>query len=43
LSAPILAAVGGVILVDEALTLNLLLASFMILGGIWLVLRFGKR
>jgi drug/metabolite transporter (DMT)-like permease len=43
LSVPILAAVGGVILVGEALTLNLLLASMLILGGIWLVLRFGKR
>jgi drug/metabolite transporter (DMT)-like permease len=39
LSAPVIAAVGGVILLDEMLTLNLLIASALILGGISLVLR----
>ena len=43
LSAPIIAAVGGIMLMGEAVTLNLLIASLMILGGIWLVLRYGKR
>lgn len=39
LSVPVLAAVGGVLLVGEPLTLRLLLASAAILGGIALVLR----
>lgn len=43
LSAPILAAVGGIVLMGEALTLNLLMSSLLILGGILLVLRYGKR
>lgn len=43
LSAPIIAAVGGIVLMGEAVTLNLLFVSLLILGGIWLVLRFGKR
>lgn len=43
LSAPVIAAVGGVILLDEVLTLNLLIASALILGGIGLVLRKKKR
>ena len=38
LSAPILAAFGGTVLLDEAVTLRLLLASAATLGGIWLVL-----
>lgn len=42
LSAPVIAAVGGVILLDEALTLNLLIAGGLILGGIGLVLRKSK-
>jgi len=43
LSAPVIAAVGGIILLDEVLTLNLLIASALILGGIGLVLRKKKR
>jgi len=43
LSAPIIAALGGVVLLGEAFTADLLLASVLILGGIWLVLRYGKR
>ncbi len=42
LSVPVLAAVGGVLFVDEAITLRLLLASAAILGGIALVIR-GKK
>ena len=42
LSAPVLAALGGVILLSEPLTQSLLIASVLILGGIGLVLRFGK-
>jgi drug/metabolite transporter (DMT)-like permease len=43
LSAPLLAALGGVALLGEAFTLDLLIASLLILGGIWLVLRYGKQ
>ncbi|GAB4118122.1 MAG: DMT family transporter [Sideroxydans sp.] len=43
LSAPVIAAIGGILLLDEALTPDLLISSILILGGIWLVLRFGKR
>ena len=43
LSAPIIAALGGVLLLGESFTADLLLASVLILGGIWLVLRYGKR
>jgi len=42
LSAPVIAAVGGIILLDEALSVNLLIASALILGGIALVLRKNK-
>jgi drug/metabolite transporter (DMT)-like permease len=42
LSAHVLAALGGVILLSEPLTQILLIASVLILGGIGLVLRFGK-
>ena len=43
LAAPVIAAVGGILLLDEALTRDMLIASVLILGGISLVLRFGKR
>jgi drug/metabolite transporter (DMT)-like permease len=43
LSVPLLAAGGGVLVLDEALTARLLLAAGAILGGIALVLVFGKR
>lgn len=39
LSVPVLAAVGGILLLGEPLTLRLLLASATILGGIALVIR----
>jgi drug/metabolite transporter (DMT)-like permease len=42
LSAPVIAALGGIVLLGEALTRDLVIASLLILGGIWLVLRFGK-
>ncbi len=42
LSAPILAALGGILVLNESLTIALALSSLLILGGIWLVLRFGK-
>lgn len=42
LSAPVIAAAGGIVIVNEALTLNLLIASALILGGIGMVLRKKK-
>jgi drug/metabolite transporter (DMT)-like permease len=38
LSAPVLAAFGGIMFLGEALTRDLLIASVLIIGGIWLVL-----
>lgn len=38
LSVPLLAAIGGVVLLAEPLTPRLLMASFATIGGIWLVL-----
>jgi drug/metabolite transporter (DMT)-like permease len=38
LSAPVIAALGGVTLLNEAVTLRLVVASLATLGGIWLVL-----
>jgi len=38
LSVPVIAAVGGVVLLSELITLRLLLASVAILGGITIVL-----
>jgi drug/metabolite transporter (DMT)-like permease len=43
LSVPILAAVGGIFFLGEALTLRLLIASVAIIGGIALVVQTGKR
>ncbi len=43
LAAPVLAAIAGVMLLGEHFTRDLLIASVLILGGIWLVLRYGKR
>jgi drug/metabolite transporter (DMT)-like permease len=43
LSVPLIAAFGGVLLLDEALTLRLVLAALAILGGIALVLRATAR
>lgn len=42
LSVPMLAALGGTIWLGEAVTVHLLIASLLILGGIGLVLRFNK-
>ena len=39
LSVPVIAALGGVLLLNEALTLRLVLGSIAILGGIVLVIR----
>jgi drug/metabolite transporter (DMT)-like permease len=41
LIVPVLAAVGGILLLGEAITLRLVLASVAVLGGIWLVV--GKK
>ncbi|MGH8213314.1 MAG: EamA family transporter, partial [Rhodanobacteraceae bacterium] len=43
LSVPILAALGGIFFLGEALTLRLLAASVAILGGIALVILTGER
>jgi len=42
LSAPVIAALGGIILMNEKATAGLLISSVLILGGIALVLRTGK-
>lgn len=42
LSAPVLATLAGIILLGEALTRDLVVASLLILGGIWLMLRHGR-
>ena len=39
ISAPLLAALGGVIWLDEPITSGFVAASVLMLGGIWLVLR----
>jgi len=43
LSAPVIAAIGGVILMNEVVTSGLMISSVLILGGIALVLRTGKK
>jgi drug/metabolite transporter (DMT)-like permease len=43
LSAPMIASVGGVLLLGESFTRDLMIASVLILGGIWMVLRHGRR
>jgi len=42
LSAPVLAAFGGVLLLGEPITLRLLIASLVVLGGIYLTIRVRK-
>jgi drug/metabolite transporter (DMT)-like permease len=37
LSVPVIAGVGGILFLDEPVTVRLLLASFAVLGGIALV------
>ncbi len=39
LSAPVLASIAGIVFLGEALTRDLVIASMLILGGIWMVLR----
>lgn len=43
LSAPVIASIGGVLLLGEIFTRDLMIATVLILGGIWMVLRYGKR
>ena len=43
LSVPVIAALGGVVILDEPLTTRLVLASAAILGGIWLVAQKGRK
>lgn len=43
LSVPVIAALGGVLLLGESLNLRLVLASVAILGGIWLVIVKDQR
>ncbi len=43
LLSPLIATLGGVALLGESLTRELLIASLLILGGIWLVVRFDQR
>ena len=39
LSVPVIAAIGGVLLLSEQITLRLVVASSLTIGGIWLVLK----
>lgn len=43
LSVPVITALGGVLLLGESLNLRLVLASVVILGGIWMVIANGQR
>ncbi len=43
LSVPLIAALGGIVLLSEQLTLRLVMASSLTLGGIWLVLAQRSR
>lgn len=43
LSAPVIAAIGGILILGEAATRDLVISSVLILGGIWLVLRYGRK
>lgn len=43
LSVPAIAAIGGVLLLSEAVTVRLLIASAATLGGVWVVLRQRAR
>jgi drug/metabolite transporter (DMT)-like permease len=40
---PVIVAIGGVLLLDEPITLRLVLASFAVLGGIALVILERRR
>jgi drug/metabolite transporter (DMT)-like permease len=39
LTVPIIAAIGGVLLLSESMTLRLIIASFAVLGGVYLTIR----
>jgi drug/metabolite transporter (DMT)-like permease len=39
LSVPVIAAFGGLLLVGEAVSLRLLIASLLVLGGIYVTIR----
>ncbi|MEO6462755.1 MAG: DMT family transporter, partial [Candidatus Eisenbacteria bacterium] len=43
LSVPVLAALGGVLILAEPVTLRLVLASVIVLGGVGLALGLGRR
>ncbi|MDX1634929.1 MAG: DMT family transporter [Marinobacter sp.] len=43
LTVPLIAAVGGILLLSEPLTLRLVLAGLAILGGVWLVIQQKQR
>jgi drug/metabolite transporter (DMT)-like permease len=43
LAVPVIAALGGVALLDEALTVRLAVATILVLGGVLLALRTGAR
>ncbi|MFN2360346.1 MAG: EamA family transporter, partial [Marinobacter sp.] len=43
LSVPVIAAIGGVLLLSEPLTLRLVVAGIAILGGIAIVIRAGQK
>ncbi len=43
LSVPVIAAIGGVLLLSEQITLRLVVASGLTIGGIWLVLNSRNR
>ena len=43
LTVPVIAAIGGILLLSEPLTLRLMLAALAILGGIWLVIYQKQR
>ncbi len=43
LSVPIIAAIGGIMFLSEGITLRLLIATILILGGVGLAIIFGRR
>lgn len=43
LSVPIIAAIGGVVLLDEPLSIRLAIASAVVLGGIFIFINSGRR
>lgn len=43
LAVPVLVAIGGILLLDESLTLRLIISSIMIIGGIMITILGGRR